>query len=360
MSRKDIPWNPITGSDMILRWSVFPREKPVSTFPVSAYAEKPNPFAFACKTKRDVTSVTSTHLNAHIACVLEHGFGWSASSCLVLLVFALAAVWGHYPDDERRPVASVERRDSYPGRYVTLAVPEHRMEEVSYLLCDGPEKDVGGVFGRFIARRGVFLPIWVRIIRKAPIEPRILAKWENKSMWHQYNIEPIQGWKMFRTASMLWETYNPKHAHGKAPRSKQEESISTLFSLLGDLADREEICVGLEQRLYWTCPKSECEVRHELTDLPSCTLQESSFPFSPPTFPTVQSFEQSTADIIRQEASSIPSTPSSYYYYLAEISLRRLLNRTRNAATLLSPTIDSFTTTRLDDTLQKFEHQLQQ
>lgn len=43
MSRKDTPWTPITGSDMILGWSVFPQERPVSTFPSSEYAEKPKP-----------------------------------------------------------------------------------------------------------------------------------------------------------------------------------------------------------------------------------------------------------------------------------------------------------------------------
>lgn len=42
MSRKDIPWTPITGSDMILSWSVFPAEKPVDTFPAAAYVEKPH------------------------------------------------------------------------------------------------------------------------------------------------------------------------------------------------------------------------------------------------------------------------------------------------------------------------------
>lgn len=73
--------------------------------------------------------VDADQLEAHIACVLDNGFGWSASSCLVLLVFALAAIWGNYPDDERRPANSDEMRDSYGGRYVTLAVPEHRMNE---------------------------------------------------------------------------------------------------------------------------------------------------------------------------------------------------------------------------------------
>jgi hypothetical protein len=49
-------------------------------------------------------------------------------------------------------------------------------------------------------------------------------------MWHQYNIEPIPGWKMFRTASMLWEAYNLKHADGRTQRLKQEESM--LYTVL--------------------------------------------------------------------------------------------------------------------------------
>lgn len=63
---------------------------------------------------------------------------------------------------------------------------------------------------------------------------------------------------------------------------------------------------------------------------------------------------------LHQEASIIQSTTRSYYYYLAEISLRRLLNRTRSAATMLSPTVDSHTASQLADTLQKLEGQLQQ
>lgn len=100
-------------------------------------------------------------------------------------------------------------------------------------------------------------------------------------------------------------------------------------------------------------------MRHELTDLPTCTLQESSFPFSLPTFPVIQVQDESTQDIPRETA-GLRTTASSYYYYLAEISLRRLLNRTRGAATLLSPIIDTFTAARLADTLQKLGDQLQQ
>lgn len=63
-------------------------------------------------------------LDAYINYVVENGFGWSASSCLVLIVFALAAIWGNYPEDERRLVVSNRVSDGY-----TVAVPEHRLKE---------------------------------------------------------------------------------------------------------------------------------------------------------------------------------------------------------------------------------------
>jgi hypothetical protein len=53
-------------------------------------------------------------------------------------------------------------------------------------------------------------------------------------------------------------------------------------------------------------------------------------------------------------------TSTSYYWLLAEISLRRLLNRARHAATRLSPGMSSQAAARLASRLQNFEHQLQQ
>lgn len=75
----------------------------------------------------------------------------------------------------------------------------------------------------------------------------------------------------------------------------------------------------------------------------------------------IDSFDQTREDIISQESPGFKaSAEASYYFYLAEISLRRLLNRTRTAATLLSPSITSQTASRLADTLQNLEEQLQQ
>ncbi len=61
-------------------------------------------------------------------------------------------------------------------------------------------------------------------------------------MWYQYNIEPIPGWKMFRTASMLWEAYNIKHADGKTQRSKQEESTFNLITAKVHLLIAGNLC----------------------------------------------------------------------------------------------------------------------
>ncbi|KAL7894290.1 hypothetical protein HDV63DRAFT_396774 [Trichoderma sp. SZMC 28014] len=333
LSRKDTPWTPITGSDMILNWSVFPQEKPVGTFPSSEYTEKAKPSHLEASNPspermfelRDIYMtkiqgknpiVDADQLDAHIRYVLENGFGWSATSCLVLLVFALASIWGNYPDDERRTIESDEELDLVPRQRVTMAVPDHRMRE-SLMYITMAQKRMSTAYLDDSLLGVVCFCLF--------------------GMWYQYNIEPIPGWKMFRTASMMWEAYNLKHSDGKTRRPKQEES--------------------LEQRLYWTCLKSECEVRHELNGLPSCTLQESSFPYSLPTFPTIESFSPMDP---HQEASIIQSTTRSYYYYLAEISLRRLLNRTRSAAAMLSPTVDSHTASQLADTLQKLEGQLQQ
>jgi len=73
--------------------------------------------------------VDRDQLDSCIARVLENGIDWSVSSCLVLLVFALAAIWGDYPEDETRKVLYNESSFNPPVTYVTISVPEHRMKE---------------------------------------------------------------------------------------------------------------------------------------------------------------------------------------------------------------------------------------
>lgn len=73
--------------------------------------------------------VDADQLDLYIANVLENGIDWSASSCLLLLVFALAAIWGNYPEAETRTMACNEPSFAPRGAYVTLSVPECRMKE---------------------------------------------------------------------------------------------------------------------------------------------------------------------------------------------------------------------------------------
>lgn len=73
--------------------------------------------------------IDEKQLEAYIARVLETGIDWSAPSCLVLLVLALAAIWGTYPEDETREVQCLEPSYGAPMTYVTIAVPDSRMRE---------------------------------------------------------------------------------------------------------------------------------------------------------------------------------------------------------------------------------------
>ncbi|KAJ6140884.1 hypothetical protein N7497_011777 [Penicillium chrysogenum] len=199
--------------------------------------------------------VDPDQLDFYIARVLENGVDWSASSCLVLLIFALAAIWGNYPDDETREVSYNEPSFSPPVTYLTISVPEHRMKESLTFL------------------------------------------------------------------SMAPYTTHLKSSHN------------------------------------WLTSNSE--VRYELTDLPPCDLSLSDFPYSLPSFPTRQPSNDSAGWVFSNPSSTDLEAASSYYY-LAEIFLRRLLNRARNAVRVLSLDIDPPTINTLAETLTQLEGQLQQ
>ncbi|KAL4787305.1 glycosyl hydrolase family 3 N terminal domain-containing protein [Aspergillus varians] len=336
ISRNDTLKTPITGSDMILSWPIFPQEKPVPTFPPAAFEEKPDRFPTAVPSfdprriieLRDVFMtkilaknpiIDAEQLEAYIAHVLETGIDWSASSCLVLLVLALSAIWGTYPEDETREISCPEPSYGGPMTYVTISVPEHRMKEsLGYLSMARKRMSAAYLDNSLLGVQCLCL----------------------FGFWYQYNIEPIPGWKMFRTASMLWQTYNMKHRSGNGERSAQEESM--------------------EQRLYWTCLKSECEVRYELCELPSSDLSLSDFPFALPSFPIYQSPYGGSPEYSARSPSAPALDSTPYYYYLAEISMRRLLNRVRNTVRVLSPSLDITSIKQLSGTLSHLEEQLHQ
>lgn len=111
----------------------------------------------------------------------------------------------------------------------------------------------------------------------------------------------------------------------------------------------------LEQRLYWSCFKSEVEIRVELP-LPQSAIAEYEYPALFPTPPTFPEEYLNTRDQTSDGASpgTIPRSPDferpglpfrgvynhitklfneeqSWYYYLTEVALRRIGNRVLNA-----------------------------
>ena len=70
--------------------------------------------------------ISKLQLSCYAAEAIERGFDFSASSCLVLLTLALAAIWGCYPDDERRLLDTEDEQGGY-----TMRIPENRFNESS-------------------------------------------------------------------------------------------------------------------------------------------------------------------------------------------------------------------------------------
>lgn len=66
ISRNDAPNTPITGSDMILNWPIFPKEKPVSTFPMTAYSEKPDRYQTGMVFSTQDTSASNTNSRSQL------------------------------------------------------------------------------------------------------------------------------------------------------------------------------------------------------------------------------------------------------------------------------------------------------
>jgi hypothetical protein len=101
-------------------------------------------------------------------------------------------------------------------------------------------------------------------------------------------------------------------------------------------------------------------MRYEIPQLPLCTLQESLYPYSFPSFPAPDTLLPAPAEEYQSDKSTIDRVPMSHYYFLAEISLRRLLNRIRHAATALNPNMDSDTVVSVAENITQLEEQLQQ
>ena len=132
-------------------------------------------------------------------------------------------------------------------------------------------------------------------------------------VYEMYSLRPLRAWLSFNHACTTFQTC----LHNRSRR------------VIGRSAKRRE------QRLYWSCLKSECEMREEF-DLPPTSLAKVDYPdvFPSPPGGTPEPEEASPAMVLE---SSDPDFQRSWYYYLSEIASRRIGNRIIHALHGMQP-----------------------
>lgn len=159
---------------------------------------------------------------------------------------------------------------------------------------------------------------WAASKKKAAYSTHHLMHAMIHRFWHLYNLEPVTAYKIFHTACVTWQTL---HIVARSENSDLRDGTSMTYEQY------------LKQRLYWTCLKAECELRAELS-LPVPTGSQMEYPLHFPAPPT--SFEpQHYTDVESQ----------SWYFYTAEIFLRRLHNRIVNEVSSFETDLDNPATT---------------
>ncbi|KAH8801414.1 hypothetical protein F5884DRAFT_513774 [Xylogone sp. PMI_703] len=239
-------------------------------------------------------------IREHARRVAEDGFGWDATSCIVLLTCALGAIAA--PFDPASEAGQLHNRTS-----IEETSARRQTAEVYFQAA---RKRIGLLeLGFTTSQCHMFSGIYLF-----------------------YTLRPIQGWSAFYQAGSTLSLYLKAHAAVEARIDSTHH-----FSALSEKR--------LEQRLYWTVLKSECEIRTEL-DLPQSDLCKLEYPYLFPSPPSPSNPAQGPQDSFQTPAST--TTPSSqtystaslssyqrveeqsWFYYLSEIALRRIENRILN------------------------------
>ena len=207
-------------------------------------------------------------LKAMARTISKDGFQWDGPSCIVLIACALANLARPFnlSRPEEHESSRVDARD-----YTTAE---------SYYTAS--RKRIGLLSDYVLTTQCLFLA----------------------GVYEMYSLRPLRAWLSFNHACTTFQTYLHTHSH----KSVQNRSSRRV-----------------EQRLYWSCLKSECEMRDEI-ELPPTGLAKVEysdvFPSPPGGTPVPED----------QDEAMVPSGlelafQRSWYYYLSEIALRRIANR---------------------------------
>ncbi|KAI0886968.1 vegetative cell wall protein gp1 [Annulohypoxylon maeteangense] len=213
---------------------------------------------------------------AHVKEASENGLRWDSQSCLVLIACALACLSSPF----HRDVTTNGTPDSNKSLSVTSV---DQATASSYYLA--AKKRLGLLETSILQVQCLFLC----------------------GVFEMYSLKPLQAWTYFNQASVSFRNL----VWMRTQRG------------IGDMVESQR----LEQRLYWSCMKSELEIRSEIP-LPSSGIARFDYPDLFPSPPSElaspveqsQSFDGLPTDIE-------PEEERSWFYYLSEISYRRILSR---------------------------------
>ncbi|KAI1451721.1 vegetative cell wall protein gp1 [Annulohypoxylon moriforme] len=213
---------------------------------------------------------------AHVKEASENGLRWNSQSCLVLIACALACLSSPF----RRDVATNGTPDSNKSLSV---VSVDQATASSYYLA--AKKRLGLLEPSIIQVQCLFL----------------------FGVFEMYSLKPLSAWNYFNQASVCFRNLVWMQTQ----------------RVVGDMLESQR----LEQRLYWSCMKSELEIRSEIP-LPSSGIARFDYPDFFPTPPSElaspvaqsQSFDGLPPDLEAEEE-------RGWFYYLSEISYRRILSR---------------------------------
>ncbi|KAF4442232.1 vegetative cell wall protein gp1 [Fusarium austroafricanum] len=207
----------------------------------------------------------------------EHGLSWDGPSCLVLISCAVACLSVSFPIEEGID-GSPESTSSSTSSVVDTETA------ASYYLA--AKKRLGLLQPSLLSIQCFFFC----------------------GVYEMYCLRALQAWHYFNRASVdlrniLWTRNQRKH----------NQSIT-----------RE--AHRLEQRLYWSCVKSEYELRCEIP-LPPSGITQCDYPDMFPSPPTELTSPSAHNQFEAREGGIISEEEKSWFYYLAEISYRRIMNR---------------------------------
>ena len=286
-------------------------------------------------------------LRSYTQDVVEDGLKWDSASCLVvsatcfifklipfaditkfiqLLACALGCIATQFPNDEED--------NSFSATALELQEQDLREGHTYYNL----------------ARR-----------RFGLLEMGILASqcYFLAGVYEMYLMQPIPAWSHFQSATKTYHLYLQCQAR-RDPSS-------------GEDLDKSSKSRSLEQRLYWSCYKSECELRAEI-DSPNSSLADVHYSDMHPSPPLLEAGDINLIPnsplygrLTRSRTSSRigltaqQQQEQTWFYYLTEITLRRIVNRVLNL--LYTRDAESWTEGLLlpkIGAVQQFEEQLEE